>query len=105
MKPGAFLLLFLLCIAGAWAAPGLFPGASQYFSFTPNRGQLVDEKGQAAHTVFYYSTAGNINYFFRKGGISFVLLKEKETKEEESRPFTDITSYRLDLNFHSEAIP
>lgn len=87
-------LLFL----SIWATARENPAAQQWLgkngvSFTENKGQIMDTRGQARPDVLYYAEANGVKLYFRSNAISYVFPKVEERAGE-----TVTTGlYRMDL--------
>ena len=76
-------------------------------SFTPNRGQLVDSRGERRPDVLYTASTPGTSVFVRAGAISYVFQKRERREHDDHAPhdeagdpeaeFTVVEEYRMDL--------
>jgi hypothetical protein len=75
--------------------------------FIENKGQIIDDKGNARNDILYYTNSGNVNLYFTKSGIYYVFTSIHENLKPDydnhSKPEqinqVNLTTCRTGLSF------
>jgi hypothetical protein len=92
-------------------AQTLMHGLNRDFSFTENKGQLADEKGNLLSDISYYGKSNGVAVYYRSNKLSFVFMKVEGGRDlttfkklsNQAQPVmevpTTITAARMDMEF------
>lgn len=77
-----------------------------HLTFKENKGQISDQYNKPRPDILFSATDGNVNFHFKKNGISYQLYRVDKWSETNQRLISkkikkpiEATSYRIDLNW------
>jgi hypothetical protein len=96
----------LTAIASTFSPSSIGKSEPQIITFTENKGQVVDQRGQLRTDVLFSGKSNDMTYHLKRDGISYQLSRidtwmkqeDQKTKTETQVP-SQTTVYRLDINW------
>ncbi len=73
--------------------------ANNHVQFIENKGQVTDAAGHSRQDILYYSSTGKGNVYLRTSGLSYVILQETTSDEEQIAAPKIISGHRVDIDF------